>query len=154
MSFKAEEILQREIVTIVPDTHAIPEILTCRQIIETIRNICHLLIIPDLRSEQRFFKQFLFLMTRMEIVLKGKFKLYEKPEKLPPKIEKELREKGANERDLTVAGVAWKRRRKDGRKVVIVSNDPAFHSSAQLKSRNVFPIYVSTFIRIMLENTS
>ena len=132
---------------IVPDTHAFRKILPNRNVIIAIQEVCHDLIIADMKGEKVHYKDLINLMARLSTDLTTKYVLGEKPTILPQRLEATLRKHRANDCDCLLAGVALKRQIKTRRNTIIVTDDHAFHNTPDFRSKRIYPIYVSSFIK-------
>jgi len=134
------------------DTHAIgclenPNLR--KEIVEYIERECHNLIFPSLKSEFRVhISSFPNVVASLKGRLRGKFIPDETPtERVPEELIEILRKNHANENDLRIAEVAFKRVRKVQRRAVIVSNDPCFHQSlSELRKYDIDCIRVDNFL--------
>jgi len=151
---------------IVLDTHAIKELLSDpvkrEKVVSAIREACHTLVLPDLRSEfNHHIQNFPMLVTFLSTKLgKGKFVPEGKPSgkyKLKKDLERKLRREGADDKDILIAEVAFRRSRMKQCKrrmkqcVLIVSNDPCFHNaSAPLSRYGIGVMGVNDFLNALM----
>jgi len=133
---------------IILDTNAL-RLLADDEFIEKIKNECHNLVIPNVRSEiGSHFSNFISLIQRIGTELRGKFILFERADRVPRDIKRDLKNHRADENDVKVTGTAIRRRNKTGRPAIIVTNDSAFHQSHRL--RNIIKVvYVDEALDVL-----
>ena len=148
---------------VILDTHAIREILLnsskeqLNKILKAIKERCHTLVIPRLEKEHRIrldFSQFLQLTMKFRTKLHGKFIPSTEPESdsyFPSELIKVLRKCRADDNDIIIARVAYRRARTTKRKALIVSDDESFHECEPfLRRYNIEVKYVEEFLKFII----
>lgn len=145
---------------VILDTHAIVDLLKIynthdrlKQVAQKLSQKYHSVATPALYSEYKAvikpFEHFPALLSVFQTILKGKFKPDVEPIKNPThKIKQtleQLRKHGANKGDLNLVSAAIKLSRQHPQ-VIIISNDPCFHTTAALKQYNIQAQYVDEFM--------